>query len=343
MDSFKPVPQKMSHTVSPESGKDSILFRPNAIVAALMLSIMVSPVAHAENIVYESGPLRSNPLMAGSALFPDAASGNTVTNIGKVDGSMFGGMSTDKTVENNTVYAKAGVSQYVMGGISGDTDARANQVFIDGAIHVGTVYGADTEGNGSAVGNSVSLKNGVDVWLSVLGGFSTGGDSRDNRVTIENSSVGTDLMGGASLGNGNVSNNHVLVSGSTVGDEIYAGYGDGSGSVSGNSVTLVNTVAKGIAFGGISSGGNVSDNQVILSGGSVGDEVVGGRGEGAGTVSGNRVIADGTKMADSQFPAVWTAMWSAFPAVRSEGMFMAVSRPVRKRCRATGLIWLTRM
>ena len=163
MDSFKPMPQKMSHTVSPESGKDSILFRPNAIVAALMLSIMVSPVAHAENIVYESGPLRSNPLMAGSALFPDAASGNTVTNIGKVDGSMFGGMSTDKTVENNTVYAKAGVSQYVMGGISGDTDARANQVFIDGAIHVGTVYGADTEGNGSAVGNSMSLKNGVDA------------------------------------------------------------------------------------------------------------------------------------------------------------------------------------
>ena len=46
-------------------------------------------------------------------------------------------------------------------------------------------------------------------------------------MTIENSSVGTDLMGGASLGNGNVSNNHVLVSGSTVGDEIYAGYGDG--------------------------------------------------------------------------------------------------------------------
>lgn len=92
MDSFKPIPQKMSHSVSPESGKDSILFRPNAIVAALMLSIMVSPVAHAENIVYESGPLRSNPLMAGSALFPDAASGNTVTNIGKVDGSMFGGM-----------------------------------------------------------------------------------------------------------------------------------------------------------------------------------------------------------------------------------------------------------
>ena len=87
MDSFKPIPQKMSHSVSPESGKDSILFRPNAIVAALMLSIMVSPVAHAENIVYESGPLRSNPLMAGSALFPDAASGNTVTNIGKVDGS----------------------------------------------------------------------------------------------------------------------------------------------------------------------------------------------------------------------------------------------------------------
>lgn len=299
MDSFKPIPQKMSHSVSPESGKDSILFRPNAIVAALMLSIMVSPVAHAENIVYESGPLRSNPLMAGSALFPDAASGNTVTNIGKVDGSMFGGMSTDKTVENNTVYAKAGVSQYVMGGISGDTDARANQVFIDGAIHVGTVYGADTEGNGSAVGNSVSLKNGVDVWLSVLGGFSTGGDARDNRVTIENSSVGTDLMGGASLGNGNVSNNHVLVNGSTVGDEIYAGYGDGSGSVSGNSVTLVNTVSKGIAFGGISSGGNVLNNQVIVSGGSVGKEVVGGRGEGAGTVSGNRVIADGTKMAGS--------------------------------------------
>lgn len=49
MDSFKPIPQKMSHSVSPESGKDSILFRPNAIVAALMLSIMVSPVAHAEN------------------------------------------------------------------------------------------------------------------------------------------------------------------------------------------------------------------------------------------------------------------------------------------------------
>lgn len=294
MDSFKLMPQKISYAISPESRRDAGLFRPNVIVAALMLSLMASPVGHAENIVYESGPLRSNPLMAGSALFPDTASGNTVTNIGTVNGSMLGGMSTDKVVENNTVYAKAGVSQYVMGGISGDTDARNNQVFVDGAIRVGTVYGADTEGSGSAVGNSVSLKNGVDVWLSVLGGFSTDGDARDNRVTIENSSVGTDLMGGASLGNGAVTNNHVLVSGSTVGDEIYAGYGDGSGPVSGNSVTLVNTVSKGIAFGGISSGGDVSGNQVIVSGGSVAREVVGGMGEGSGTVSGNRVTADGT-------------------------------------------------
>lgn len=134
MDSFTYMSQKMSHALLPKSGKDFDLFRPNVIVAALMLSLMVSPVGHAETIVYESGPLRSNPLMAGKALFPDAASGNSVTNIGKVDGSMFGGMSTDKTVENNTVYAKAGVSQYVMGGISGDTDARNNQVFIDGAL-----------------------------------------------------------------------------------------------------------------------------------------------------------------------------------------------------------------
>ena len=299
MDSFQSMHQKISLSVSPESCEDVGLFRPNALVAALMLSLMVSPVCHAETIVYESGPLRSNPLMAGKALFPDAASGNSVTNIGNVDGSMFGGMSTDRIVENNTVYAKAGVSQYVMGGISGDTDARNNQVFVDGAIHVGTVYGADTEGRGSAVGNSVSLKNGVDVWLSVLGGFSTDGDARDNRVTIENSTVGTDLMGGASLGNGAVSNNHVLVSGSTVGDEIYAGYGDGNGAVSGNSVTLVNTEAKGIAFGGISSNGNVLDNRVTLSGGSVAKDVVGGMNEGSGLVSGNRVTVDGTKIGGS--------------------------------------------
>lgn len=92
MDSFTPMSQKMSHPLSPESGRDFDLFRPNVIVAALMLFLMVSPVGHAETIVYESGPLRSNPLMAGKALFPDAASGNSVTNIGKVDGSMFGGM-----------------------------------------------------------------------------------------------------------------------------------------------------------------------------------------------------------------------------------------------------------
>ncbi len=298
MDSFKPVPQKMSHTVSPESGKDSILFRSTPLLAAILFSFSLSSVASAEVIDYLSGPLATDPLLhkSNSLFSATEVSNNVITNSGVVQ-NIFGGVATGNTdVENNTVYVRADVGLSVFGGAGNNGTVKNNHVIVDGKFNIGEdVYGGNAEGTGDVIGNTVLLKNGVTMNWTVLGGLSTSGNVRENVITVENSTLNAQLLGGVVHKNGEVTNNHVVVTGSTINNAIAGGWGRGSGMVSGNTVFLTDSIVNNDdVAGGISINGNAINNEVTVSGGKVTGRIIGGLLQGGhGDATGNTVIIKG--------------------------------------------------
>ena len=242
--------------------------------------------------------LGKEPVMnRDGALFPKSSiSDNTVTNLVKVSSNVYGGISTgNDVVENNMVYVKADVGLSVFGGAGKDNVVRNNHVVIDGNYRVGEdVYGGDAEGKGDVIGNTVTLKNGVRMDWSVLGGLSTAGNVRGNIVTAENVTLGAQIMGGAVLGDGEVTDNRINVKNSTVNSDITGGVSLGAGLVSGNSISLTNTVVDGDVVGGQAKSGSATGNTVTIDGGKVTGDIAGGFVEkGSGNATGNTVIIKG--------------------------------------------------
>ena len=261
-------------------------------IACLLCLLLHAGPAGAENITWpDNGTLRPDLVWsAPGSLFPDAASGNTVTVNADVAGHVYGGvMHSADSVSDNRVFINSGtVDGYVYGGYSLSGAATANKVNIsDGAIigagGFGLVYGGYSD-SGAATGNSVNVSGGVigaGTSGYIYGGRSAGsGAATDNKVNISGGTIigkGTfgQVSGGYSTGSGAATGNEVSIRGDAIigkgaEGQIYGGYSL-SGEATGNKVnvsggTIIGAGADGWVYGGFSDSGAATGNEVSING-----------------------------------------------------------------------------
>lgn len=216
------------------------------------------------SITLTDGTITSD-LSGGTSMTGDA-SGNAVHLNGGSAMIIYGGHSNDGNAEGNTVVANGngtGNAQYVYGGYSDNGNATGNTVSADDMTAMNVTGGYSSLGVAS--GNTVST-NGDTINGRIIGGESFSNDASNNRVRFNDSNA-TSVYGGYSNG-GNVRDNTVCVNGSSIiHSGLFAGHSN-TGDVTGNTAIL-NGGSVASASGGYSDSGNASYNTVMMNDGSV--------------------------------------------------------------------------
>ena len=238
-------------------------------------------------------------------------SGGTV---GTVDSSrnVYGGYSSSNSgeVSDNTVRITGGstVEGSVYGGhslsysLEGEVVTGNTVTITSGSTVKGSVYGGYNNGGGEVSGNTVTItgcKVNDAYGAAVYGGFSYG-DATGNRVTITDSTVGTEDSNGivyGGWGHTDATNNRVTITDGTV-NGICGGFGS-EGAATGNTVTITGSTVTEVVYGGW-GGPDATNNRVTITGGIVTGEVCGGivtgdvcGGLGDADVTGNTVALSG--------------------------------------------------
>lgn len=250
---------------------DFILFRPNAILSAFLLPMLVSPVAFAEDIVYPGYELKKDPIFNNaSSLFSETSlSGNTVSAV----------------VEGETL-----VPKFVFGGVTGGSGkVSGNEVYVK-----------------TDVTKIMSPASGVSI-ANIYGGYSASGNAENNIVRLESDPVDISqkhvevVIGGYSK-TGDVLNNQVFVTGSNVHSNIFGGSTpDGTGNAINNRVEITNATANNVYGGFVNMDGNAISNTVIFNSGTVSGELYAGSVDdgGYGSAIGNHLVVNGGTLKDA--------------------------------------------
>ena len=310
-----------------------------------------------ENTVSISGGTVSGNITGGNIVSRSgdvSAKGNKVNISGdttSISGDVYGANISEKgNVENNQVTISSGTFNKANAVIAGgykyffreesSGDIKENSVTITGGTFTGetTIYGGyirkggtdDITNNGSVIGNQVTIsdisdgnqiggiyggwnKNGetkenvvtlTDSTLStsrIYGGYSETGAVTGNQVKAEGTSVKGTIYGGYSV-DGAVKGNQVKAEGnSSVGGTIYGGYSVVDGAVTGNQVIVEGTSSvEGDIYGGYGRDGMVTGNQVTINGESIVGNIYGGQSS-SGNVTGNTVVLNGGKVTGTVF------------------------------------------
>ncbi len=225
----------------------------------------------------------SNSHVHGGYSETGTVTGNTV-NIegGTVNRTVLGGESSSGNVENNTVNISndGTVNQASYGGKTVSGIARNNHLYIDGSntvVSQGVAGGFIEGGNGSAIGNTVTIYNGAVYSGFVVGGFIRvqgvqTGDVKDNIVTIEGGTVST-VIGGYienyAGSTGSATGNKVIIRGVKVSDVTGGSVNNGTGNAINNTIELNGaTVTYSVRGGSVNSetgGDAITGNKLILS------------------------------------------------------------------------------
>ena len=226
-------------------------------------------------------------------------------------GMVYGGYSSSNSgeVSDNTVMITSGstVEGSVYGGHSlsysreGEVTGNTVTITSDSAVK-GSVYGGYNNGGGEVSGNTVTItgcKVNDAYGAAVYGGCSYG-DATGNRVTITDSTVGTEDSNGivyGGWGHTDATNNRVTITDGTV-NGICGGFGS-EGAATGNRVTITGSTVTEVVYGGW-GGPDATNNTVTITGGIVTGEVCGGivtgdvcGGLGDADVTGNTVALSG--------------------------------------------------
>lgn len=160
----------------------------------------------------------------------------------------------------------------IYGYYGNESETSGNTVTVTGTTVSNYISGGSAE---TSKNNKVTVDNTTDD-LIIAGGISNGGDASSNEVTVQNNSKTKTISGGFAMGDtGNANHNSVTLTGSTATREVAGGYVAGSGNAEGNTVTIenstvgesINNPAPAVAGGYVeSSGGNVTDNTLTISG-----------------------------------------------------------------------------
>lgn len=318
----------------------------------LLVSLLLAPTTAtlAEDIYFDGSLftlLKPDPVLTGTqGLYSaDELSGNSVTVNAPgstISGNVYGGVSTGSAdvtgnrvifsdgttsniygaysdsgnANNNAVTMTGGLISdldgYIAGGYSNNGNADNNTVTITGGNPGGIVYGGASNGNGSARGNSLTIKNLTDS-ARFIAGQSTGGTVEGNTLTVSNVDARHDFIGGQSA-TGSVINNRVIITDS----EFYSAFGGNSTTdssvVSGNTVTVTNSTLSGGAasaiVGGHGFGNTLIENNAVLVTNTSATRVYGGLNNNGGNTQGNTII-----LSNSTVSSHATAGYSASGAV----------------------------
>ncbi len=225
----------------------------------------------------------SNSHVHGGYSGTGTVTGNTV-NIegGTVNRTVLGGESSSGNVENNTVNIRndGTVNQASYGGKTVSGIARNNHLYIYGSntvVSQGVAGGFIEGGDGSAIGNTVTIYNGAVYSGFVVGGFIRvqgvqTGDVKDNIVTIEGGTVST-VIGGYienyAGSTGSATGNKVIIRGVQVSDVTGGSVNKGTGNAINNTIELNGaTVTYSVRGGSVNSetgGDAITGNKLILS------------------------------------------------------------------------------
>lgn len=213
-----------------------------------------------------------------------------------------GGMAKSGDSLGNSFYLVGSdikVNSYINGGSSETGSVVGNQVALENSqISInyirGGYEGAGTDSTTFVKENTISLKNVTGtVNNAVTGGYATGIESTQNKVSIEGSTLeGKSHVSGGWSQNASANANEVTItSGSTV-QNVYGGLASTAGRAGANTVTIDQSVARDV-YGGQSGSGAVNDNTVSIANGStIWGSIYGGKSGESGSVSGNVVKID---------------------------------------------------
>ena len=266
----------------------------------------------------------SYPAVFGGRGTSGAEDNRVVLSDSRSDGVIYGGYTDSGNARQNRVRvtSESTVSGEILGGDSEAGRADDNRVTVSGSSVDGLlsqrVYGG--RGAAGASSNAVTLKDGAEVSIGVLGGWSNSGEASGNRVRLLlGSSLNGDAIGGYSE-SGHASGNRVTVSGSSVaafasGESTYGGNvygGQGGAGASSNTVILKDgaSVDRNV-YGGYSESGAASGNLVRLSGESTAGAPVYGGYTGSGDAAGNFVYVSGSAAASGGVTGGYTVSGNA--------------------------------
>ena len=254
----------------------------------------VSKDAIDESSAAVSGETKTGNVIGGEATGDGVARANQAGVTGAVikrnadgtGGDVIGGLSEKGTAEKNTATVKdSTVEGNVYGGRSYLGAVLGNTANVTGGTVDGNVYGARTDGKDMAADtNTVLLDGGAVVNGGVFGGYSANGSATGNTVTIKNAFIRDYIYGGKSK---NKSQN----------DQVFFEDGSVLGIIGGGCVEAVNNTAElndGMVrehiFGGFADK-TATGNIVNLNGGTVTGSVIGGYA--ADTADGNTIYLSG--------------------------------------------------
>ena len=239
---------------------------------------------------------------------------NTVTIEpgGWAENNVFGGYAKGG-VKGNIVNIKGTVNATTYGGrLMGSGTAEANEVHLEDATVKNQVIGAEGDDGALVKENRISVANSL-VKEDVIGGFSRGttGKAEGNTVSVTGDSarVKGSVTGGHAAGDSAAVRNTISLAGGTFERNVYGGHGLQNGTVTDNIVSVSGGVLEGNIFGGYSEqNGTVSGNRVLISGGTINQFVFGGGTRGTNTVEYNVVTIAGGTFAQSIYGGIsWHA------------------------------------
>jgi len=305
----------ITFTVNEGGVVNSISGNSDAAVSGNTVTINGGTVNHADTGWTETSPGSGNwvgkPNLTGGFSTSGAVIGNqvSITNA-TLSGSYptaYGGYSQTGNVSKNTVIIESNNSNlYVYGGhsitgtVGGDDAADGNVVTMkSGAVnYIAGGWSGSNEDGGSVKNNQVTVEDGT-VGSQIYGGASDGGSVELNRVIFEKGST-FEIFGGQSGGK-DALNNTVTINDGTVTNNVYGGQANtgwrtsACGDAKGNKVTINGGTISGVVYGGYSvsgTAGGVSEdegNKVKISGGTVSGSLYGGYSGGTGSATYNSI------------------------------------------------------
>ena len=305
----------ITFTVTAGGVVNSISGHDDAAVSGNTVTINGGTVNHADTGWTETSPGSGNwvgkPNLTGGFSTSGAVIGNqvSITNA-TLSGSYptaYGGYSQTGNVSKNTVIIESNNSNlYVYGGhsitgtVGGDDAADGNVVTMkSGAVnYIAGGWSGSNEDGGSVKNNQVTVEDGT-VGSQIYGGASDGGSVELNRVIFEKGST-FEIFGGQSGGK-DALNNTVTINDGTVTNNVYGGQANtgwrtsACGDAKGNKVTINGGTISGVVYGGYSvsgTAGGVSEdegNKVKISGGTVSGSLYGGYSGGTGSATYNSI------------------------------------------------------
>ncbi len=181
---------------------------------------------------------------------------------------------------------------------------EGNEVKVVGISDSTTMlFGSYTQLDGKAANSNNVTVNSSEL-AAIFGGYSAYGDSHNNTLTINGSSVlskaspSDGAFGAFVYSKGNATGNKVFISDdSKVKGKVYGARIFTSGDASDNHVTISNSSVGSNVYGAYASYGNVTDNHVTITDKSFVDSIVYGARSDSGTVSENTVtVSNGAKI-----------------------------------------------